>query len=302
MEFEIRKVCVVGAGQMGSGIGQVCAQAGLEVALCDTSQPALDRALESIAWSVGKLAEKGRLQEDPEQVMGRIVTSQELKPAAEAQLVIEAVFEDQAVKTRVLEELGGIAPRESLVATNTSAIPISELAAALPSPERFVGLHFFNPVPMMQAVEVVRGILTSDETFRRGAEFVRAIGKTPILVRRDVAGFVINRINYPAIMEAMRLVEQGVVAVQDVDQGLRLASGRRMGIFETSDLVGLDVTYGALMAMHRETGEDRWFPPFILRRKVKAGHLGRKTGIGWYRYDQEGRRLGPAELFGGEDE
>ena len=144
---------------------------------------------------------------------------------------------------------------------------------------------------MMQAVEVIRGMLTAMD---QGRAFVRALGKEPITVNRDVAGFVINRINFPSTMEAMRLVEQGVATVEDIDKGLRLASGRRMGIFETGDMVGLDVTYGALMAMYRETGQERWYPPLILRRKVKAGQLGRKTGMGWYRYDQEGNRLGPA--------
>ena len=174
------------------------------------------------------------------------------------------------------------------MASNTSAIPITDLAGFVPGPERFLGLHFFSPVPMMAAVEVVRGMMTSDDAFERGRAFVEAIGKTPIMVRRDVAGFLINRINFPSTMEAMRLVEAGVATVQDVDTGLKLASGRRMGIFETGDMVGLDVTYGALMAMYRETGEERWYPPLLLRRKVKAGHLGRKTGRGWYLYGPDG--------------
>jgi len=139
----------------------------------------------------------------------------------------------------------------------------------------------------MMAVEVIRGMMTSDETAQTGKAFVQQIGKEPIAVNRDVAGFVINRINFPATMEAMRLVEQGVATVEDIDKGLRLASGRRMGIFETGDMVGLDVTYGALMAMYNETGDPRWYPPLLLRRKVKAGHLGRKTGKGWYDYSEE---------------
>ena len=143
---------------------------------------------------------------------------------------------------------------------------------------------------MMQAVEVIRGHATSDETVAKGKQFVLRIGKEPIMVNRDVAGFVINRINFPSAMEAMRLVEEGVATVEDIDKGLRLASGRKMGIFETGDMVGLDVTYGALMAMYHETGDPRWFPPMILRRKVKSGELGRKTGKGWYEYDKDGRK------------
>jgi 3-hydroxybutyryl-CoA dehydrogenase len=143
---------------------------------------------------------------------------------------------------------------------------------------------------MMQAVEVIKGISTTDETARIGKAFAQKIGKEPIMVNRDVAGFVINRINFPATIEAMNLVEQGVATVEDIDKGLRLASGRKMGIFETGDMVGLDVTYGALMAMYKETGDPRWYPPLLLRRKVKAGHLGRKAGNGWYTYDKNGNK------------
>jgi 3-hydroxybutyryl-CoA dehydrogenase len=153
-----------------------------------------------------------------------------------------------------------------------------------------LGLHFFSPVPMMQAVEVIKGLATSDQTAESGREFVLAIGKEPIMVNRDVAGFVINRINFPSTIEAMRLVEAGIATVEDIDKGLRLASGRRMGIFETGDMVGLDVTYGAMMAMYEETGDSRWYPPLLLRRKVKAGELGRKTGKGWYEYNKDGSR------------
>jgi len=177
-----------------------------------------------------------------------------------------------------------------VIASNTSAIPITELAAATHRPEKVIGLHFFNPVPLMQVVEVVRGAVTTDETMDRGKAFVMQIKKEPIMVNRDVAGFVINRINYPSSIEAMRLVEQGVATVEDIDKGLRLGSGRKMGIFEIGDMVGLDVTYGGLMAMYNETGDPKWFPPLLLRRKVKAGHLGRKTGKGWYEYNPDGSR------------
>jgi 3-hydroxybutyryl-CoA dehydrogenase len=142
----------------------------------------------------------------------------------------------------------------------------------------------------MQAVEVIKGQSTRDETILKGRQFVIRIGKEPIMVNRDVAGFVINRLNFPSSMEAMRLVEEGITTVEDIDKGVKLALGRKMGIFETSDMVGLDVTYGALMAMYKETGDPRWFPPMILRRKVKSGELGRKTGKGWYEYDKDGRR------------
>ena len=293
--MSVQKVFIVGSGLMGSGIAQVCAQSGLSVTLCDVSQEQLDRALKNIAWSAGKLIEKGKVAGTLDEVMARLSTSLDYAPAAEADLVMEVVFEDLAVKQEVYAKLNEVITPQALVASNTSAIPTSELAASVAHPQRFLGLHFFSPVPMMQAVEVIRGALTSDETFAAGREFALSIGKEPIMVNRDVAGFVINRINFPSTMEAMRLVEQGVATVEDIDKGLRLASGRKMGIFETGDMVGLDVTFGALSAMYHETGEERWYPPLLLRRKVKAGQLGRKTGVGWYRYDDKGNKLGPAD-------
>ena len=284
------KVLVVGSGLMGSGIAQVCAQSGLEVVLYDIDSEALNKALKNIGWSVAKFVEKGQLKEDKDTVMGRIRTVSEFSDAAACGLIIEAVFEKLDLKKEIFQELDRLSRPGTLLASNTSSIPITEIATATRNPQRVLGLHFFSPVPMMQAVEVIRGQSTSDETMVKGRRFVLRIGKEPIMVNRDVAGFVINRINFPSTMEAMRLVEQGIATVEDIDKGLRLASGRRMGIFETGDLVGLDVTYGALMSMYQETGDPRWFPPMILRRKVKSGELGRKTGKGWYEYDKDGRR------------
>jgi 3-hydroxybutyryl-CoA dehydrogenase len=288
--MEIKQVLVVGAGLMGSGIAQVCAQAGVEVQLHDASAEALARAVKSIEWSVKKFVEKGQLKESPEAILGRIAIVSSISEPPRAELAIEAVFEDLAVKQEIFRNLDAVCGPGTLFASNTSAIPITELAAATRRPQNVLGLHFFSPVPMMQAVEVIRGIATSDATADFGKRFVQKIGKEPIMVNRDLAGFVINRINFPSAIEAMRLVEQGVASVEDIDKGLRLASGRRMGIFETGDMVGLDVTYGALMAIYRESGDERFFPPLLLRRKVKAGHLGRKTGKGWYEYDAQGNR------------
>lgn len=293
--MDIEKVFILGSGLMGSGIGQVCAQAGLSVTLSDIDAANLEKGMKSLTWSARKLIEGGKIQGNLEEILHRVKTTTEIAPAAEADLVIEAVFENREVKVAAYERLNPVIRPEALLATNTSAIPITELAASVSHPERFLGLHFFSPVPMMQAVEVIRGMATRLEVFEQGAAFVRALGKEPILVRRDVPGFVINRINFPSAMEAMRLVEAGVATVEDIDKGLRLASGRRMGIFETGDMVGLDITYGALMAIYQETGDTRWYPPLLLRRKVKAGHLGKKTGRGWYVYGRDGERLGPAD-------
>ncbi len=293
--MSVERVCVVGAGLMGSGIAQVCASARLEVILCDVAKGALDRALKNIAWSAGKLVEKQKVDGPLESIMARITPTDDLSKASQVDLCIEAVFEKLPLKQEVFGGLSIVVKPETLLASNTSAIPISTLAASVPCPERVLGLHFFSPVPMMQAVEVVRSEFTSDDIFAKGKAFVETIGKEAILVHKDVPGFLINRINFPAIIEAMSLVEAGVGTVEDIDKGLRLASGRRMGIFETGDMVGLDVTCGALTAIYEETKDPRWYPPAILRRKVMAGHLGKKTGKGWYEYNADGRRKGPAK-------
>lgn len=288
--MDIQKVMVVGSGLMGSGIAQVCAQSGITVLLNDQSAEAIERAIKNITWSVDKFIQKGRLSETREAVMERITPVKDFSAGAEADLAIEAVFESIELKRDIFKKLDATCGPDTLIASNTSAIPITELAAMTERPEKVLGIHFFSPVPMMQAVEVIKGIATSEETALMGKHFVQRIGKEPIMVNRDIAGFVINRINFPSTIEAMRLVEEGVATVEDIDKGLRLGAGRKMGIFETGDMVGLDVTYGAMMAVYHETGEPRFYPPLLLRRKVKAGHLGRKSGKGWYEYDQNGNR------------
>ena len=241
---------------------------------------------------MGKFIEKGKLREDRDSIMSRIQLITDFNDGKLVDLAIEAVYERLELKQDIFQKLDKICHPDALIASNTSAIPITELAAVTNRPEKVLGLHFFSPVPMMQAVEVIKGAATHDDTAAAGKDFVLQIGKEPIMVNRDVAGFVINRINFPSTIEAMNLVEQGVASVEDIDKGLRLAAGRRMGIFETGDMVGLDVTYGAMKAMYEESGDSRWFPPLLLRRKVKAGHLGRKTGKGWYEYNEDGSKKG----------
>jgi 3-hydroxybutyryl-CoA dehydrogenase len=291
--LSVKMVAVVGAGIMGRGIAQVCAQAGRQVILNDVHAPVLRKAINAIKWSVGKFVEKGRLTEDAAAIMGRIRTDTELSGVSEADLIIEAVFEDLRVKQGVMEELDSLAKPEALLASNTSAIPVTDLAAVTQAPQRVVGLHFFNPVPMMKAVEVVRGMQTSPESVDRATEFVRQLGMEPITVERDVPGFLLNRINLVGYVEAIRLVESGVGNVEDIDKGVRLAFGRKMGPFETGDIVGLDVSCGALTAIYEDSRDDRFFPPQLLRRKVKAGDLGRKTGKGWYAWREDGTRGAP---------
>ncbi len=286
----IQKVFIAGSGLMGSGIAQVCAQAGIQVFMTDIHQDILNRALKNISWSLSKFIEKGKVSEDLETVMSRIRTSMDFTAGGQVDLAIEAVFERLDLKQEVFRKLDEICRPETLLASNTSAIPITELAAITKRPEKIFGLHFFNPVPMMDVVEVIKGVRTSEEAMQAGVHFVRTIGKEPIRVERDVPGFLLNRINLIGYVEAIHLLEQGIGSVSDIDKGVRLAFGRRMGPFETGDLVGLDVSYGALTAIYEEDKDIRYYPPQLLRRKVKAGELGRKTGRGWFEYNSDGTR------------
>lgn len=290
--MSIDRVFIVGGGLMGSGIAQVCAQSGIQVILNDISSEQIDKGMKNIAWSVDKFIEKGKLSEDRETIMARIEPCTDFSRASEADMAIEVVFEKLDLKQEVFSRLDEACEPDALLASNTSAIPITELAAVTKRQEKVLGLHFFNPVPMMQAVEVVRGVGTAEETMERGVEFIGRLGKEPIRVESDVPGFLLNRINLVSYVEAIRLVEQGIGAVADIDKGVRLAFGRRMGPFETGDLVGLDVSYGALTAIYEESKDMRYYPPQLLRRKVKAGQLGRKTGRGWYEYTNDGRQKG----------
>jgi 3-hydroxybutyryl-CoA dehydrogenase len=288
MQMDIDTVFVVGAGLMGSGIAQVYAQSGMKVILNDVSQEILNRGIENIEWSVGRFIEKGRLSETKETVLGRIKTVTDLSLAGDVCLTIEAVFENLEIKQKIFKQLDEECDPYAFLASNTSAIPITELAAATKHPDRILGLHFFSPVPMMQAVEVIKGVGTSEETMQAGVNFIRKLGKEPIRVESDAPGFLLNRINLIGYVEAIRLYEQGIGSVEDIDKGFRLAFGRKMGPFETGDMVGLDVSHGALSAIYEESKDIRYYPPLLLRRKVRAGQLGRKTGKGWYTYDNTG--------------
>jgi 3-hydroxybutyryl-CoA dehydrogenase len=288
--MEIKRVFIVGAGLMGSGIAQVCAQSGINATLNDISQEAIDKGLKNIDWSVSKFIEKGKLTEDKETILNRISIDDDLSGAADTDLVIEAVFEKLELKQEIFRKLDGVCQQNAILASNTSAIPITELASVTKRPEKVLGIHFFSPVPMMPVAEVIKGIGTTEQTVLAGVDFVKSIGKEPIRVESDVAGFLLNRINFPSTIEAIRLVEQGIGTVEDIDKGMRLGFGRKMGPFETGDMAGLDVTYGALMACYEETKDPRFYPPQLLRRKFRAGHLGRKTGKGWYEYNEDGTK------------
>jgi 3-hydroxybutyryl-CoA dehydrogenase len=292
--MEIKKIFVAGGGLMGGGIAQVCAQAGYNVAMRDISDDILNKSLKTIRWSVGKFVEKGKVQGTLDEILARLKATTDLSAAADADFVFEAIIENLEAKRALFAELDKICPAHTIFATNTSAIPVTEIAEATQRVARFCGTHFFSPVPMMKAVEIVKGLGTSAETVETADNLCKSIGKDTIRVNRDVAGIVLNRLNFPSTIEAIKLVESGVTTVEDVDKGMRLGFGRPMGPFETSDMAGLDVGYNAMLAVYRETRDPKFYPPMLLQRKVKLGHLGRKTGRGWYKYDENGKKLGPA--------
>jgi len=293
--MEVKKIFVAGAGLMGGGITQVSAQAGYQVVMQDLSDDILTKSLDTIRWSVGKLVDKGRVKGTVEEIMGRIKTTTRVEAADSADFVFEAVVENLEIKQDLFARLDKICPPHTIMGTNTSAIPVTEIAVATQRIDRVVGTHFFSPVPMMKAVEIVKGLGSSDESVDIADNLCRSLGKETIRVNRDVAGIVLNRLNFPATIEAIKLVESGVTTVEDIDKGMRLGFGRPMGPFETADMAGLDVGYNAMLAVYKETRDPKFFPPMLLQRKVKLGHLGRKTGMGWYRYDDKGNKLGPAD-------
>jgi len=293
--MEIKKIFVAGAGLMGGGIAQVCAQAGYEVIMRDISEEILNKSLKAVQWSVGKLVEKGKVQGSVEEILGRLKTTTDLSQAADADFVFEAIIENLEAKRGLFAELDNLCPAHTIFATNTSAIPVTEIAEATKRVARFCGTHFFSPVPMMRAVEIVKGLGTAEDTVEIADRLCKSIGKDTIRVNMDVAGIVLNRLNFPSTIEAIKLVEAGVATVEDIDKGMRLGFGRPMGPFETADMAGLDVGYNAMLAVYRETRDPKFHPPMLLQRKVKLGHLGRKTGMGWYRYDENGKKIGPAE-------
>ncbi|NUS73868.1 MAG: 3-hydroxyacyl-CoA dehydrogenase family protein [Corynebacteriales bacterium] len=276
-------VAVIGAGLMGSGIAQVAAQAGWTVHLRDLNQASLDRARTNIAGSLKKLADKGVI-EDASTPLDRISTTTELDVVAQADIVVEAVFEDAEIKRELFAELDRLASADAVLATNTSAIPITLIASATRRPEAVVGTHFFSPVPLMELCELVRGHKTSDETLARAKEFAESTGKTCVTVNRDIAGFVTTRLLIAFVMEAARLVESGVASAEDIDAACKLGFNHRMGPLATCDLTGADVLRNAARAIYAETGDPKFLPPELLNRMVAAGDLGRKTGTGFYEH------------------
>jgi 3-hydroxybutyryl-CoA dehydrogenase len=278
-------VAVVGAGLMGSGIAQVAAVAGWDVVLRDLDDDAVARGRGAIEASTAKFVEKGRLSEaDRDAALARITTTTDLDAVAGADIVVEAVFESVDVKKELFATLDRICRDDAVLATNTSAIPITTIAAATQRPESVVGTHFFSPVPLMALCELVRGLRTSDATLAAAREFAESAGKTCIVVNRDVAGFVTTRLITALVVEAVKLYESGVASAEDIDLACKLGFGHAMGPLATTDLTGVDVLHHATSNIWDETADPKFFPPELMRRMVDAGEHGRKTGRGFYSY------------------
>jgi 3-hydroxybutyryl-CoA dehydrogenase len=277
-------VAVVGAGLMGAGIAQVSAQAGYRVQLNDVDEASLDKAMATIERSVVKLRDKGAINDPVETVMSRITPTTSMETFSDAFIAIEATPERLDVKQSVFSSLDAAMPPGSFLATNTSALPISKIAEATSRPERVIGTHFFSPVPLMQLCELVRGEQTSDATLSEARTFAENIGKTCIVVNRDIAGFVTTRLVAALVLEAARLIEGGVASAADIDVACRLGFGHAMGPLETADLIGADVLVNAADNIASETPGTTFDVPPLLRRMTSEGVLGRKTSRGFYDY------------------
>lgn len=278
------KFGVIGAGQMGAGIAQVAAQAGFEVVLRDVEERLLERGRATISKSLAKLHEKGKLGASPEDVLGLVHFTTDLQDFADCDLVVEAIIENEALKLELFRELGRIVKPGSILASNTSSIPITSLATASGRPERFIGMHFMNPVPLMQLVEVIRGYSTSDGTAQFVHETAKQLGKTP-LECNDYPGFVSNRILMPMINEAIQCVMEGVAEKEAIDGIMKMGMNHPMGPLTLADFIGLDTCLAIMEVLHRGLGDDKYRPSPLLRKMVQAGLLGRKSGRGFYQYD-----------------
>ena len=281
--MEVKKVGILGCGLMGSGIAQVAATAGFEVTVLEVEQKFLDKGFAAIEKSLAKFAEKGTIKETPQAIRGRLKGTTKKEDLADRDIIIEAIIENVEEKKKMYASIDSIVKKDAIFASNTSSISITELLTSTKRPERFVGLHFFNPVPLMKLVEVVRTIATADEVYQTVYEFAKKLGKVPVRTS-DKTGFIVNRLLVPYMLDAIRAYEEGVGSIEDIDNAMKLGCGYPMGPFTLLDFVGLDTTYYITHVMYDEFKERRFASPPLLKRLVMAGWYGRKSGKGFYDY------------------
>ena len=283
--MEIKRVGVVGCGLMGSGITQICAQSSYQVVVLEMNEELLNKGLASIGSFLARNVKKGRVsQAEKEAILARIKGTTSTKDFGDCDLVIEAVVENLDLKKKIFVELDKICPRHTILATNTSCLSIIDMAQATTRPEKVLGLHFFNPVPLMKLLEIVRTLATSDETLEVGKEFGKSIGKTTIIAP-DTPGFIVNRLLMPFMNSAFRMLEAGLATKEDIDTGVKLGLGHPMGPLALADLVGMDTSLFIADAIYEELRDPLYAPPVILKKMVTAGWLGRKAGKGFYEYE-----------------
>jgi len=284
--MDIRKIGVVGAGTMGSGIAQVAAQSGCDVLMQDVTDEFVKKGLDSIEKFLAKGIERGKVTaEQKNEVLSRIRGTTRIEELGDADFIIEAIFEDLKVKQGVFEKIDGLVAPEVILCTNTSSISITEIAAATKRPDKVAGMHFFNPAQLMRLVEVIRGHYSSDETIKTVIDLSKKMGKEPVEVKKDSPGFVVNRIMIPHFIEAIKIVEEGIATVEDVDKAVKSGLNYPMGPFELMDLTGNDIGYHVMEYLHSELSKElKWSPPNLLKTLIRAGRMGRKTKGGWYDY------------------
>ncbi|HKF29307.1 MAG TPA: 3-hydroxybutyryl-CoA dehydrogenase [Candidatus Binataceae bacterium] len=284
----VSTVGVVGAGQMGSGIAQVTAQAGVRVVMNDVSQEMCSHGLDAIGRNLERMVQRGRFKpEERDRVIARIETTTNLEDLASADFVIEAVVENEDAKIGLFQKLDQLCPPEVIFASNTSSISITRMGARTRRADRVIGMHFMNPVPAMRLVEIIRGLATSDETYQATRALAERVGKTT-MTAQDFPGFIVNRVLLPMINEAIYTLYEGVGGVTDIDTAMKLGTNQPMGPLELADLIGLDTCLAIMEVMHRVLGDDKYRPCPLLKKYVDAGYLGRKSGRGFYKYDAQG--------------
>jgi len=284
--MQVNKLGVIGAGTMGNGIAQLAAVIGCDVIMRDISGDFVERGIKNIDSFLSKSVEKGKLQADEKvSIMGRIKGTTDMSDLKDVDFVIEAVLEDLDLKKKVFQELDELCRPEVVLASNTSSMSITEIAAATKRPDKVCGVHFFNPAPLMRLVEIIRGYETSDETVATATDIAKKMGKVTVEIKKDTPGFIVNRVMIPHFIEAIKIVEEGIATIEDVDTAVKNGLNYPMGPFELMDLTGIDIAYFVMEYFYKELNkESKWSSPGLLKSVIRAGKLGRKTGAGWYEY------------------